>query len=145
MFVSVYLVPSFLLSVLCFSSSSCFFLLIILCFSSSLFVLKARMSPSFIKGYLTWLENQAHHRSVFAQPRAQTWRVNIEAPWARAQRAIASDRAPMPPSTYAHAPASPSTLPITWCINTYLQRTSHQPFLYQIYICVPPPTLRILV
>ena len=42
MFVSVYLVLSFLL--------------VVLCFSSSLFVLKVRMSPLFIKGYLTWLD-----------------------------------------------------------------------------------------
>ena len=57
MFVSVYLVLSFLLIVLCFSSSLCFFLTV-LCFSSSLSVLKVWMSPSFIKGYLICLKQR---------------------------------------------------------------------------------------
>jgi len=45
MFVSVYLVLSFILTVLCFSSS--------------LFVLKVRTSPLYVKGYLTWLDSQS--------------------------------------------------------------------------------------
>ena len=56
MLFSVCLVLSFLLNVLYFPSSLCFFLLIVLCFSSALFVLKVRMSPLFIKGYMTWLD-----------------------------------------------------------------------------------------
>ena len=50
MFVSVYLVLSFLIIVVCF------FVWLYCAFSSSLLVLKVRMSPLFIKGYLTWVD-----------------------------------------------------------------------------------------
>jgi len=54
MFASAHLVLLFLLIVLCFSSSLfCFFFSSLYSGFSSLFVLKVRMSPLFIKGYLT--------------------------------------------------------------------------------------------
>ena len=41
--------------------------------------------------------------------------VRISAPWARALAASASEIAPMPPLTCAHAPWTPLISPSAWC------------------------------
>ena len=59
-----------------------------------------------------------------------TLSTKIWAPWLAADLAIAMETLPMPPSTYAHAPLMPSSSPITWCSNTYLQKVRRMDIFY---------------